>query len=50
MKKAKEILVATLAMLALCAMGSDGDYFPWPNVAGMTILAIITSRITEREG
>ena len=30
-----------LAILCLCAAGSDGDYFPWVNVVGTLILVIM---------
>lgn len=30
-----------LAILCLCAAGSDGDYFPWVNIIGTLILVIM---------
>ena len=34
-------LVCILAILCLCAAGSDGDYFPWVNFGAAAVLVII---------
>lgn len=40
-------LICTVAVLSLCAAGSDGPWFPWPNVAGLFVLIIIAIGITR---
>jgi len=47
-RKIKEIVVNTLAILALMAAASDGPYFPWPNLIGVTVLAVIVCRVWIR--
>jgi hypothetical protein len=40
-KKIREYLLCTIAVLCLCAAGSDGVWFPWPNVIGTLILVMM---------
>jgi hypothetical protein len=37
----------TLACLSILVMGSDGTYFPWPNIAASGVLALIAWRATR---
>lgn len=41
MRKLMEIAVCVVALLAFAAAMSDGEYFPWANLAGITVLAVI---------
>lgn len=37
----------TLACVSILVMGSDGPYFPWANIAGAVVLALIAWRTTR---
>jgi len=45
----KDFAVCALAVLCLAAAGSDGPYFPWPNIAGLAVMAIIVSFIGKSQ-
>jgi hypothetical protein len=49
LKAIGNFLVVSLAVLGLCAAGSDGPYFPWPNLAGLVIVGVICSIVSWRE-
>jgi hypothetical protein len=40
-QKVKTFFVCSLALLSLGAVGSDGAYFPWPNLAGLIVFFFI---------
>jgi len=40
-KRVREIIVCFIAIIALMAAGSDGDFFPVPNIVGLLILAAL---------
>jgi len=45
----KDFAVCALAVLCLAAAGSDGPYFPWPNIAGLAVMAVIVSFIGKKQ-
>ena len=38
----KDIIFAVLFILGLMLAGSDGVYFPWPNMAGVGMVAVVS--------
>lgn len=40
-KKLKEITAATMAILGICAAGSEGPYFPWANLVGLLVVFVV---------
>lgn len=40
-KKTAEFFFCFLALLGICAAGSDGPWFPWPNLAGLALFLIL---------
>jgi hypothetical protein len=49
MRKFKEIAVCVVGILALCMAMSDGPYFPWANLGGFTVLAVIVFVVSAEE-
>ena len=48
---ARGFLVTMLLVAGLLLAGSDGDWFPWPNLAGMALLGcfvLVTNLWDER--
>lgn len=45
----KDFAVCALAVLCLAAAGSDGPYFPWPNITGLAVMAVIVSFIGKKQ-
>jgi hypothetical protein len=43
-------LACTLAILCLAAVGSDGIYFPWPNIAGLAGLFLFAVMANKGSG
>ena len=41
MTKIKQISVATVSIMAFLAVISESQYFPWSNIAGLMIMAVI---------
>lgn len=37
----KNFVIFALAMMCLAAAGSDGPYFPWPNIIGTVVFGIM---------
>ena len=38
----KNIIMAILFVAGLLLAGSDGAYFPWPNMVGVAMIAVMT--------
>lgn len=47
-RRLKIYFTAWIAILALLVAGSENPYFPWPNVGGVMVLAVIAA-ITAHE-
>ena len=43
----RNFFVCSLAVLSLAAAGSDGPWFPWPNIAGLFVLVIIVGIVNR---
>lgn len=50
MRKIGEFMIATAAMLALCAAISESDFFPWSNFVALGILAAIVAIVPGLAG
>jgi cell shape-determining protein MreC len=48
-KKLMETLIAIVAILALMVTISESEYFPWSNLAGLTVIAVIAFVAEHRE-
>lgn len=42
-------LLAALLMVGLALAGSEGPNFPWPNLAGITLMLIFAAIMRNRE-
>ena len=49
-RSAVKSLTPFAAVLAILVMGSDGPYFPWANLCGAGVLALIVWRANLLEG
>lgn len=50
MKKAKEIITGFFIVGLFCIVASDGEWFPWANLAALGILAVLVEVFSLRRG